>query len=141
MKASLSDESLNDLTERLRRANEEFTRHYPGETGRRQPVHTVYGGAHLFKSDSAQRLGSVARRSLEQFAPEAGAFAQAIGLPGDADLHATIYQRVTEKLQREPVEDFRIDFEDGYGNRPDAEEDGHAASAAGEVAEGHKNRT
>ncbi len=27
---------------------------------------------------------------------------------------------------REPVEDFRIDFEDGYGIRPDAEEDGHA---------------
>ena len=28
----------------------------------------------------------------------------------------TIYRRVREKLQREPVEDFRIDFEDGYGN-------------------------
>src|SRR4030095_340861 len=53
----------------------------------------------------------------------------------------TIYKRVTEKLQREPVEDFRIDFEDGYGNRPDAEEDGHAASAATEVAEGSKRET
>ena len=39
-------------------------------------------------------------------------------------------QRVNEKLRREPVEDFRIDFEDGYGNRPDAEEDGHAVAAA-----------
>ena len=48
----------------------------------------------------------------------------------------TIYKRVNEKLRREPVEDFRIDFEDGYGNRPDEEEDGHAASAAAEVAEG-----
>ena len=48
----------------------------------------------------------------------------------------TIYSRVQEKLKREPVEDFRIDFEDGYGNRPDAEEDGHAESAAIEVAEG-----
>ena len=57
MKASLSDESLNDLNDRLRRANEDFASHYPGETGRRQPVHTVYGGAHLFKSDSAKRLG------------------------------------------------------------------------------------
>ena len=37
-----------------------------------------------------------------------------------------------------PVEDFRIDFEDGYGNRPDAEEDGHAAAAAAEVARGHR---
>ena len=41
-----------------------------------------------------------------------------------------------EKLQREPVEDFRIDFEDGYGNRPDAEEDQHAKLAAEEVAMG-----
>ncbi|HEX8118581.1 MAG TPA: hypothetical protein VF521_14995, partial [Pyrinomonadaceae bacterium] len=47
-----------------------------------------------------------------------------------------VYGRVVEKLRREPVEDFRIDFEDGYGNRTDAEEDGHAASAAAEVARG-----
>ena len=133
--------NIDEIIDPLRQANEQFTRHYQGETGRRQPVHTVYGGAHLFKSDSAQRLGSLARRSLEQFAPDATAFAKAIDLIGDAKLHTTIYQRVTEKLHREPVEDFRIDFEDGYGNRPDAEEDGHAASAAGEVAEGDKNRT
>ena len=133
--------NTDEIIEPLRQANERFARHYPGETGRRQPVHTVYGGAHLFKSDSAQRLGSLARRSLEQFAPDADTFARAIDLIGDAELHASIYQRVAEKLQREPVEDFRIDFEDGYGNRPDDEEDGHAASAAAEVAEGHKNRT
>src|SRR5215204_2817066 len=112
MKALLPEESLRDLPEQLRIANEAFTKHYPGDSGNRQPVHTVYGGAHLFKSDSAQRLGSLARRSLEQFAPDAARFAKAIDLMGDAELHTTIYQRVTEKLQREPVEDFRIDFED-----------------------------
>ena len=129
----------DDIVEPLRRANEQFSLRYPGETGYRQPVHTVYGGAHLFKSDSAQRLGAVARRSLEEFAPDAATFAKAIGVK--ETLAGTIYQRVTEKLQREPVEDFRIDFEDGYGNRPDAEEDGHAASAAAEVAIGRKNNT
>jgi citrate lyase beta subunit len=135
----MSDDRMRHVIEPLRRANEQFSRHYPGETGRRQPVHTVYGGAHLFKSDSAQRLGAVARRSLEEFAPDAATFAKAIGLK--ETLAGTIYQRVTEKLQREPVEDFRIDFEDGYGNRPDAEEDGHAASAAAEVAAGRSNNT
>jgi hypothetical protein len=35
------------------------------------------------------------------------------------NLAAPVYSRVIEKLKREPVEDFRIDFEDGYGNRPD----------------------
>jgi citrate lyase beta subunit len=48
---------------------------------------------------------------------------------------------VAEKLAREAVEDFRIDFEDGYGNRPDAEEDGHAEKAAEEVAKGLAERT
>jgi citrate lyase beta subunit len=171
MKPSLSEESLRDLTARLRQANEAFAAIYKGETGRRQPVHTVYGGAHLFKSDTAKRLGSVARRSLDQFAPDFLVFAKAIGLP-DADqlpeslddandlisileaspdslrrankgawLAHTIYKRVSEKLRHEPVEDFRIDFEDGYGNRPDEEEDGHAVSAAVEVVEGIKNLT
>ncbi|HMS60995.1 MAG TPA: hypothetical protein PKD63_01865, partial [Solirubrobacteraceae bacterium] len=41
------------------------------------------------------------------------------------------------ELVSEPVEDFRIDFEDGYGNRPSAEEDGHAESAAREAGKGH----
>jgi citrate lyase beta subunit len=171
MKASLPTESLRDLTERLSKANEDFSQHYPGETGRRQPVHTVYGGAHLFKSDSANRLGALARRSLDQFAPDFIAFARVLDLPGadrlpdtfdDADhlrsrfanepdelrhdnkaawLAQTIYERVKEKLRREPVEDFRIDFEDGYGNRPDVEEDGHAESAALEVAHGWLNET
>ena len=171
MKALLSAESLNDLTDGLRQANEEFATHYPGETGRRQPVHTVYGGAHLFKSDSAKRLGSLARRSLDQFAPDFIVFAHALDLPGSSQLPESlaeaddlvseleneperlgndnkpawlahmIYERVSEKLKREPVEDFRIDFEDGYGNRPDSEEDGHAEEAATEVAEGIKNGT
>src|SRR5204863_5646588 len=69
----------------------------------------------------------------------AATFASAIGLePSQADM---IYARVIEKLKREPVEDFRIDFEDGYGNRPDDEEDGHAAAAAREVAAGMQNGT
>src|SRR5919204_1733895 len=53
----------------------------------------------------------------------------------------TVYTRVVEKLRRETVEDFRIDFEDGYGNRPDAEEDGHAEAAAREVAAGMRAGT
>src|SRR5215204_3363739 len=171
MKALLPEESLRDLTEQLRIANEAFTKHYPGDSGNRQPVHTVYGGAHLFKSDSAQRLGALARRSLDQFAPDFLVFARALDLAGAEQLPAdlaeagrlvpeleheaerlrkenkptwlahTIYKRVAEKLKREPVEDFRIDFEDGYGNRPDDEEDGHAESAAAEVAEGFHNGT
>jgi citrate lyase beta subunit len=103
-------------------------------TSTRQPIHTVYGGAHLFKSDTAAKLGATALRVMSEHAPDAAALAAAAAIP-DA-LAERVYARVQDKLTREPVEDFRLDFEDGYGNRPDAEEDGHAQSAAAEVAAG-----
>ncbi len=111
-------------------------RRYPGESNRRQAVHTVYGGAHLFKADSARRLGTVALRSLEEYAPDATTLARVLGMEGEAQLAGKVYDRIVEKLQREAIEDFRLDFEDGYGNRADGEEDGHAASSAVEVARG-----
>jgi citrate lyase beta subunit len=126
---------LPPILARLAEANASFAGKYPGESGRRQPVHTVYGGAHLFRSDTARRLGDLALRSLETYAPNAKAFAEALGLSGQR-LDAALYVRVREKLGREPVEDFRLDFEDGYGNRPDAEEDATAVAAAAAVAEG-----
>jgi citrate lyase beta subunit len=171
MKTSLAGVSLEEIAGKLGAANRAFVKNYPGETGRRQPVHTVYGGAHLFKSDSAARLGKVAERALAENASDFVVFARAIGLPlseglpdvldyatglkhrlesepdtvreenNAAWLAYTIHSRVREKLQREPVEDFRIDFEDGYGNRPDAEEDGHAESAAREVVKGMEDAT
>jgi len=166
MQPSLSEDVLRPVIERLRDANVEAAQNYPGETGRRQPVHTVYGGAHLFRADTAKRLGQVAERAFGENASDFVVFARAIGLPFSKELpdvldyatglkhrleHEpeavraenkaawlahTIYTRVQDKLKREPVEDFRIDFEDGYGNRPDAEEDGHAESAANEVVKG-----
>ena len=136
MRTSLGSDALKPIQENLKRANSEFAIQYPGETGHRQPVHTVYGGAHLFKSDTAPRLGALARRALAEYAPDATAFAHALELRGSDDFFASIYKRVLDKLSREPVEDFRIDFEDGYGNRPDSEEDGHAMTAAHEVAQG-----
>lgn len=166
MKISLSETSLKQIDETLRAANNAFAEVYPGETERRQPVHTVYGGAHLFRADTALRLGQLAERSFAENASDFVVFARAIGLPRASELPDvlgyatglsqrlkdepdavrqenmaawlayTIHARVQEKLRREPVEDFRIDFEDGYGNRPDAEEDGHAESAAREVVRG-----
>src|SRR5712671_5363292 len=132
--SSLTDAVLRQLTERLKRAQEAFARHYPGEQGTRQPVHTVYGGAQLFKSDTTRKLGELAVKALDQYAPEPRIFAEAIALdPRHAE---TVHARVRNKLQREAVEDFRIDFEDGYGIRPDAEEDGHAQAAGEECAKG-----
>ena len=138
---SLDPIATAEITATLNHANKEFMRRYPGESNRRQAVHTVYGGAHLFKTDSAQKLGAVALRSLEEYGPDAATLASAIGMNGDEQFAQRVYDRVIEKLRREPVEDFRLDFEDGYGNRPDDEEDGHAASSAFEVAKGLAAKT
>jgi citrate lyase beta subunit len=136
VKTNLSSKALEAIAARLRPANAALAREYPGESGRRQPVHTLYGGAQLFRSDSAARLGRIASAVLEEWAPDAGAMAAALSPRLSAKLADAIYPRVVEKLRREPVEDMRIDFEDGYGNRPHAEEDGHAVSAARELASG-----
>ena len=58
----------------------EYTRAFPGERPGRQPLHTVYGGAHLFKADTAPRLGALALKSLDEYAPDPVAFGSAIGL-------------------------------------------------------------
>src|SRR5690349_5666922 len=135
-----ASQAIGDVLDSLQRANARFAIDNPGPSAARQPVHTVYGGAHLFRADSAPKLGELALRSLKDYAPDASSFAQALGLTGAA-LSSLVYERVVKKLQNEPVEDFRIDFEDGYGTRPDAEEDSCARAAAEEVARGMKQRT
>src|SRR5207244_2335677 len=120
--------TIGKIAARLEKANRSFLKRFPGDSNERQPVHVVYGGAHLFKSDSAQKLGSLALKSLEQFAPNSATLARVLKLPNA--LAEAVYSRVLEKLRREPVECYHLDFEDGYGIRSKAEEDGHAVSAA-----------
>lgn len=140
-KTSLSPALMKQLRAPLQRASRAFAKAYPGDRVDRQPVHTVYGGAHLFRSDSARKLGDLALRSLELYAPDAASFAGALGLPEQSGLPRIVYSRVVEKLRHEPVEDQRIDFEDGYGVRADPEEDGHALGCADELAKGMKGES
>jgi citrate lyase beta subunit len=134
LKTSLPATTLHALTTGLSATQARLAERYPGEPDMRQPVHTVYGGAHRFRADTAKKLGELGLRALQQYAPDAGVFAEAVGI--EAGLAETVYARVVDKLKREAVEDFRIDFEDGYGNRSDDEEDGDAVHAAEEVARG-----
>ncbi len=99
------------------------------DSAQRQPVHTFYGGAHLFKPETPARLGSVALETMRNYLPDASSLAHCVGLEDD-ELARKVFERIRAKLEREPIEDFRIDFEDGYGNRTDAEEDGHAIASA-----------
>ena len=139
VRTSLPEKKLSKALDRVHRAQGRYLARYPGDSGARQAVHTVYGGAHLFTAETAKKLGELALRSLDTYAPDARTFAEAIGLRGE--LADKVYARVREKLGREAVEDFRIDFEDGYGNRPDEEEDGHAATAAAQVGLAYAAKT
>src|SRR4051812_13019228 len=108
MRPTLTDEVLESITGPLKLAMAGVSKMYPGESGRRQPVHTVYGGAHLFKSDTAVRLGQLAVRAFESYAGDANAFGTDLDIP--PAVRSNVFERVREKLSREAVEDFRIDF-------------------------------
>jgi citrate lyase beta subunit len=83
----------------------------------RQPVHTCYVPADKLTADLPREWGEHALALLDSH--------------GDAlDLPEEILAKVRAKLAREPVEDLRIDFEDGYGTRSDGVEDADAHHAA-----------
>lgn len=104
----------------------------------RAPTHVVYGGAHLFRADGARKLGDVALRALDAYAPDDVALAAALGL---ASPREGLRARVHEKLTTEPVEDLRIDFEDGYGPRLDVDEDMHALQVGRALVDGLRRGT
>lgn len=170
MNFSIADLEKEILLDSLRTANLKFQQTYPGDKPDRQAVHTVYGGANLFKSDTCVKMGEIALRNLQIYAPDFITLAKVLNMTGhdklpddekkkeklikklskmsNADrkqhpawLAYTVYTKIIKKIKTEAVEDFRIDFEDGFGNRPDEEEDTTAVNAANELATGMKNKT
>ncbi len=169
MSATIPSKKRKQLFAKLKKANTAFQKLYSGDRPERQAVHTVYGGANLFRSDSAQTLGIRALEAFNTYAPDFVIFGKIFGLDGidkapsyqsayelynsyitlsaeqkkkhPAHLSYQVYNKVINKLRAEAIEDFRIDFEDGYGNRSNEEEDTTAVEAAKEVAKGMKQGT
>jgi citrate lyase beta subunit len=140
--AKLSGKEISQIEAPLKKANRRFNQNFPGESAERQPTHTVYGGAQIFKSNVGTKMGEAASKHFNEHAPTARALIDALEIKdADEKIWQQVHSRTVNKLKSEPVEDFRIDFEDGYGNRPDNEEDGHAESAAKEVVEGMRQKT
>ena len=141
MKLTLDEKSLEKIYSRLKIVNTFHKEIYPGDSPERQPVQTVYGGAQLFKFNTAIRMGELALKAFLENASGVNEFAAALSLDSNDILTEKVYFKIKEKLKREPVEDFRIDFEDGFGIRPDKEEDETAAAAAVETAKGMTENT
>ena len=149
---------------KLKAANTAFQEIYPGDKPDRQAVHTLYGGANLFNADATAKMGARALEIFNTYAPDFVSFGKIFHLDGSDQFDATqgfvaikeayeilplaekkkhparlsyeVYHKVIAKLQTEAIEDFRIDFEDGYGNRSNEEEDATAIETATEVAKG-----
>ncbi len=119
------EELTAELDQLLADADEALASHYPGERVGRQPVHTLYVPADRFHERTRRDLGRDAEQVVLEHAEE---FLELLG--GDDDLMSA----VLTKLDTEPVEDLRIDFEDGYGERGDDEEDEAADTAAHALA-------
>lgn len=170
MKFSVSDNDRNSILGELGLHNKAFQEIYPGDKPDRQPVHTVYGGADLFSADSAEKMSKIALKTFLNNAENFVVLAKAIQLEGyellpdstsgqeelvakldamdEADrkkrnswLAYTVYKKILNKLETEALEDFRIDFEDGFGNRSWEEEDATAVQAAKECAKGMKQNS
>lgn len=105
---------------------------YPGDRPGRQPVHTAYVPADRYGPDLPGQWGRQALAVLEQTLPQAGDMSGVMGLA--LTLADDVRARVAAKLAAEPVEDLRLDFEDGYGDRGDAAEDADARAAATTLA-------
>lgn len=117
-----------DLDSRLAPADAELAELFPGDRGVRQPVHTVYLPADRFREDAVATWSAAALAALDAHAGSPAELADAVGT--DPALADEVHERVRRKLAREPIEDLRVDFEDGYGLRPDDEEDDAARAAA-----------
>ena len=170
MKFSINETEKSELLNKLGTANIAFQKKYPGDKPDRQAVHTLYGGANLFKSDTTVKMGEIALKNLQTYAPNFVVLANVLKLHGyehlphlESDikhlinkldgmteperkqerawLAYSVFNKIVKKLQTEAVEDFRIDFEDVFGNRSDDEEDATAVHAANELAQGMQNGT
>ena len=123
----LGRDTYDAVDEQLADADARLVAGWPGDPGTRQPVHTLYLPADRAGAAVLADVSRVALDAVAAHAAEAATMAEVVGLR--PELVAQVWPRVLAKLEREPVEDLRLDLEDGYGRRDDEEEDRHAETA------------
>ena len=123
------DRLNDDLDRRLARADAALAGQFPGDRPGRQPVHTVYVPADRYQATVCRDWGDAALATLDEHRSTFATLVEEQGADA-ADLEA----RVRSKLAAEPIEDLRVDFEDGYGARGDEVEDADASSAGRDLA-------
>jgi citrate lyase beta subunit len=113
-------EFVESVGERLRAADAELGRRYPGDRPG-QPIHTAYVCAADATEDLPHEWGTAALDLTDRHTE------LLLELGGTEAV-----SRMRDTVLRRPIQDLRLDFEDGYGTRGDEVEDRDAARA-GEV--------
>ncbi|MEV4343836.1 hypothetical protein AB0J83_05100 [Actinoplanes sp. NPDC049596] len=112
----LTDDDYADLDARLAPHDAFLRQRYPGERAGRQPVHTVYVPADRLAG--FRDWGDIALETMKEF-----------DFPWWEE-------KIAQKLRVEPIEDLRVDFEDGYGVRDDEQEDAEVRRAVTVLRDG-----
>jgi citrate lyase beta subunit len=133
------DDLATELDRRLASADAALAGQYAGDRGVRQPVHTVYVPADRYDAGTVPAWRASAQEALAAYGSSAEELAAVTGMADH--LVRDVYPRVQAKLTDEPIEDLRIDFEDGFGQRPDEQEDDAAVSAAHALADSVRTGT
>ncbi len=126
-KVSLDQSFFDEASATLAQADELLAKKYRGDFGGRQPIHTCYVPADKLSATTPADWGAAGLSVIDEHTPTAASFAKAVGC--QVDSVSEIFDRIKDKLARQPIEDLRIDFEDGYGRRGDEQEEKHIESA------------
>ena len=119
---SLDESVYAELDRRLTPVDAVRLTRFPGEWPQRQPVHTCYVPADAVVRGLAQEWGAAALAALDEHRlPDLGL---------DPALVEQVLPRVRAKLATEPIEDVRVDAEDGYRGTLEVEDDDVLRAAA-----------
>ncbi|MER5390118.1 aldolase [Saccharopolyspora sp. NPDC002686] len=132
-RTSLETAEVNRRLDRLSAVDEHIAGTYPGARAVRQPVHTCYVPANKVDADTVRQWEQEALAALDRDAARPEDLIEILGM--DPEIARAVHPRLRAKLQNSPLEDLRIDFEDGYGNPGDEAEDAEAVRTAGVLAD------
>lgn len=124
---ALDQNFFDEVSQVLAQADGFLANKYRGDFGGRQPIHTCYVPADKLNVDTPSEWCNQALSTLHEYTPTAAIFSKVVGC--QEDQLTEIFDRLKEKLTTQPIEDLRIDFEDGYGRRGDQVEEEHIEKA------------
>ncbi len=127
MTRALGEHVLSRIERHLAPTDELLSTAYPGPAARRQPVHTVYVPADVPELEGVAPAWGRQALDLVDAHGGLGRLCRDLGL--EEGLVRQVAPRVARKLAQAPVEDLRVDFEDGYHHVDDESHDAHVVRA------------